>query len=228
VDAIVARFACETDWESALPPRAAGWGWHAAQAAKRAADFVLAAAALVVVAPIILLLALAVAVESPGPLFYPWRVLGYRGRRFTGYKIRTMVPDADRLKASLLHRNEMTGPAFKMRDDPRVTRVGRWLRKYSLDELPQLWSVMVGDMSLVGPRPPSAAEFVRFEAWQRCKLSVRPGITCLWQVSGRSEISEFSEWAQLDLEYIQCWSLGLDVSILRRTIPTVLSGRGAY
>jgi lipopolysaccharide/colanic/teichoic acid biosynthesis glycosyltransferase len=179
-------------------------------------------------APVLVIIALAVAFTSPGPVLYEWRVLGRRGRPFVGYKFRTMVRDAERLKRKLWTRNEMTGPVFKMRRDPRVTAVGRLLRKYSLDELPQLWSVLKGDMSLVGPRPPSPEEFADFEPWQRGKLAVTPGITCLWQVSGRSEIRDFEEWMRLDRQYIQQWSLGLDVRILLRTIPVVLKGNGAY
>jgi lipopolysaccharide/colanic/teichoic acid biosynthesis glycosyltransferase len=139
-----------------------------------------------------------------------------------------MVPNADALYAGLLAQNEMSGPVFKMANDPRVTRVGRVLRKYSLDELPQLWSVLLGDMSLVGPRPPLQREWEQFEPWQRQKLAVTPGITCLWQVSGRADIRDFDEWARLDLEYIQRWSLALDAAILLRTVGAVLARRGAY
>jgi lipopolysaccharide/colanic/teichoic acid biosynthesis glycosyltransferase len=155
-------------------------------------------------------------------------VLGRHAQPFIGYKFRTMVTDADALKDQLRARNEMSGPVFKLRNDPRVTGFGRWLRRYSIDELPQLWSVLKGDMSLVGPRPPSAEEFLQFEPWQWHKLAVTPGITCLWQVGGRSEINDFAEWAALDLEYIRRWSLWLDAQILLRTVPAVLSARGAY
>ena len=223
-----ARIAAAVAFESALPPRASGWRWRAGQALKRGIDLVIAGAALLVLLPVFAAIALVVALDSPGPVFYPWRVLGYRARRFTGYKFRTMVEGADHLKSSLMHLNEMTGPVFKMRNDPRVTRAGRILREYSLDELPQLWSVVKGDMSLVGPRPPSPREFVQFEPQQHLKLAVRPGITCLWLVSGRSEIRDFDEWVRLDLEYIRRWSLWLDFKILCWTIPTVLSARGAH
>jgi lipopolysaccharide/colanic/teichoic acid biosynthesis glycosyltransferase len=138
-----------------------------------------------------------------------------------------MVPDADKLKQQLLAFNEMQGPVFKMRNDPRVTRLGRFLRKFSLDELPQLYNVLKGDLSLVGPRAPLREEVERFEFWQRRKLSVKPGISCLWQVNGRGEIRNFDEWARLDLEYIQNASLLLDLKIILMTIPAVLSGRGA-
>jgi lipopolysaccharide/colanic/teichoic acid biosynthesis glycosyltransferase len=139
-----------------------------------------------------------------------------------------MVPNADALKAQLMEKNEMSGPVFKMKNDPRITPVGGLLRKFSLDELPQLYSVLKGDMSLVGPRPPLVTEVYRFENWQRRKLSMRPGITCLWQVSGRNDIADFDEWARLDLQYIDNWSLVLDIKILMKTIPAVVWGRGAH
>jgi lipopolysaccharide/colanic/teichoic acid biosynthesis glycosyltransferase len=196
--------------------------------AKRIMDLILSATGLIVLAPLFLLIALAIKLSSPkGTVFYPWHVLGKNGKPFVGYKFRTMVPDADQLKQELLGFNEMQGPVFKMRNDPRITRLGRFLRKFSLDELPQLYSVLKGDMSLVGPRPPSRLEAEKFEFWQRRKLSIRPGISCLWQVNGRNEICAFSEWARLDLEYIQRASLCLDLKIILLTIPAVLSGRGA-
>lgn len=139
-----------------------------------------------------------------------------------------MVRDADRRKRELLKHNEMQGPVFKMRDDPRVTSVGRLLRRYSFDELPQLWSVVRGDMSLVGPRPPLVTEYENFEPWQKRKLSVVPGLTCLWQVSGRSDIKDFDEWVRMDLQYIDDWSLQLDLKIIFQTFTAVLMGRGAY
>jgi lipopolysaccharide/colanic/teichoic acid biosynthesis glycosyltransferase len=216
------------DWAAVLPARATGWRWRAAQRLKRFLDLAVASALLVVLAPVYLVTALAVRLSGPGPILYPWKVLGRNGRPFVGYKFRTMVPEAEALKPKLLERNEMRGPVFKMREDPRVTTIGRWLRKYSVDELPQLWSVLKGDMSLVGPRPCSAEEFARFEPWQRAKLAVTPGITCLWQVEGRNEITDFEEWARLDLRYIRQWTLRLDLGILARTLPAVLRGRGAY
>jgi exopolysaccharide biosynthesis polyprenyl glycosylphosphotransferase len=197
--------------------------------AKRAIDVAVSAALLVLLSPVFLLLALAVKLTSPdGPVFYRWRVVGVNRKPFTGYKFRTMVANAEQLKPALLEQNEMQGPVFKLRGDPRITPLGRILRRYSLDELPQLWSVLRGDMSLVGPRPPFAEEASRFEFWQRRKLSVKPGITCLWQVNGRNEIQSFDQWARLDLEYIESASLWLDCKILLKTIPVVLRGRGAY
>jgi exopolysaccharide biosynthesis polyprenyl glycosylphosphotransferase len=195
---------------------------------KRFMDCVVSSAALILFAPLFLLIALAIKLSSTkGPIFYPWHVLGKNGKPFTGYKFRTMVPEADKLKEQLRAFNEMHGPVFKMRDDPRVFPFGRYLRKFSLDELPQLYSVLKGDMSLIGPRPPSAEEAERFEFWQRRKLSVKPGISCLWQVNGRNEIRDFSQWARLDLEYIEKATFLLDLKIMLLTIPAVLSGRGA-
>jgi lipopolysaccharide/colanic/teichoic acid biosynthesis glycosyltransferase len=196
--------------------------------AKRAIDVVGACAALLLGAPLYAALALLVLVTEGRPVFYRWDVVGLNGRPFRGYKFRTMVPDADALRAELLQRNEMDGPVFKIRHDPRVTRIGRFLRRHSLDELPQFWSVLKGDMSLVGPRPSSPAEYAQFTPEQRRRLSVTPGITCLWQVLGRNDISEFGEWVRLDLEYIDRWSLALDLKILLRTALVVFSGRGAW
>lgn len=228
VPEVVLRVRRELDWESLLPARAAGAGWRWQRRLKRLLDIVVSFSLLVLLSPLLLVLALLVRLSSPGPIFYPWKVLGARARPFVGYKFRTMVVNAEALKSQMLAHNEMTGPVFKMRNDPRVTRVGRLLRKYSLDELPQLWSVLVGDMSLVGPRPPSAEEFAAFAPWQHGKLAVTPGITCVWQVSGRSEISDFDTWARLDLEYIANWNLWLDLKILLQTVPVVFGGRGAY
>jgi lipopolysaccharide/colanic/teichoic acid biosynthesis glycosyltransferase len=223
----VLRISLDTDWSAALPPHAGSRSWQAQRAVKRALDIILALAGLIVLMPLFAAVAVLIKLTSRGPVFYEWRVLGRHAEPFTGYKFRTMVVDAEELKAGFMHRNEMRGPVFKMRDDPRITRIGRWLRRYSIDELPQLWSVLKGDMSLVGPRPPAPEEFVAFEPWQRGKLAVTPGITCIWQVEGRSQISDFAQWAALDLDYIRRWDLKLDLWILLRTIPAVLSARGA-
>lgn len=196
-------------------------------AAKRAIDVFCAAVCLTLSSPLLLCVGLAVKITSRGPVLYRWRVVGQGGRPFTGYKFRTMVPNADALKAQLAASNEMTGPVFKIRNDPRVTPLGRILRRYSLDELPQFWSVLKGDMSIVGPRPPLESEYARFTEVQKAKLAVKPGITCLWQIKGRSDITDFDEWLQLDLEYIERWSLALDISIMLATIPAVLTARGA-
>jgi len=194
---------------------------------KRVMDLALAVVLLLVLSPFFLLIALAVRLTSSGPILYRWPVVGQGGRYFAGYKFRTMIEDADRRKSELLVNNEMRGPVFKMENDPRVTRVGRFLRRFSLDELPQLWSVLKGEMSLVGPRPPLQEEYEQFSDWQKQKLAVKPGITCLWQVSGRNRIRDFDEWVRLDLKYIQEWSLWLDIKIMFKTAIAVISARGA-
>jgi len=193
---------------------------------KRIMDIVVSALGLIVLSPLFLIIAALVKFTSPGPVFYGWRVVGFNKRLFKSWKYRTMVENADELKNELWDKNEMKGPVFKIRDDPRVTPVGRVLRRFSLDELPQLYSVLKGDMSLVGPRPPLVGEVNRFESWHRRKLSLKPGLTCLWQVSGRNEIRDFDERAKLDLEYIDNWSLWMDLRILFKTAGVVLSGSG--
>ena len=196
--------------------------------AKRILDIAFSSSLLLLLSPLLLLTALVLKLNSPkASVLYRLHWLGKNGRPFTGYKFRTMVPDADKLKKQLLAFNEMQGPVFKMRNDPRVLPLGKLLRKFSIDELPQLYSVLKGDLSLVGPRAPLREEVERFEFWQRRKLSVRPGITCLWQINGRGKICNFDEWVRLDLQYIQEASFLLDLKILLRTIPAVLSGRGA-
>ena len=193
---------------------------------KRTLDVIVSALLLVLLSPIFLLLSWLVKLTSPGPVLYEWKVVGENGRPFSSHKFRSMVVEADQLKDSLLAKNEMTGPVFKLSHDPRITTVGAWMRRYSLDELPQLYSVLIGDMSLVGPRPPLQSEYKHFTEYQKQKLSVKPGITCLWQISGRNNIRDFDEWVSLDLEYIQNWSLWLDVSILAKTFFAVVSGSG--
>jgi lipopolysaccharide/colanic/teichoic acid biosynthesis glycosyltransferase len=195
---------------------------------KRAIDIGLSALLLVVFGWLFLLIGVLVWLESPGasPFFGQERV-GKAGRRFCCWKFRSMHPDADAQLASLLERNEAEGPIFKMRRDPRRTRVGGWIRRWSLDELPQLWNVLKGEMSLVGPRPATPREVALYEDWQLQRLETPPGITGLWQVSGRSELG-FAEQVVLDIMYIENWSLGLDLRILLRTVPAVLSGKGAF
>jgi exopolysaccharide biosynthesis polyprenyl glycosylphosphotransferase len=195
--------------------------------AKRAFDVVVAAAVLLVAAPLLLLAAVAVKLDSRGPVLYRQERVGRRGRRFTMLKIRSMAADADARRAALAAANEADGPLFKVRHDPRVTRVGRLLRRLSLDELPQLVNVLRGEMSLVGPRPALPSEVVQWEPELFERLRVPPGITGLWQVQGRSE-SRFSDYRRWDLYYVDNWSLLHDVAILLRTIPAVLSRRGAY
>jgi lipopolysaccharide/colanic/teichoic acid biosynthesis glycosyltransferase len=195
---------------------------------KRLADIAISAALLALLAPVFILVAVAIKITTPHlPVFYKWRVIGYKGQPFTGYKFTTMELDADERLNELLDRNEMTGPVFKIKDDPRVTPLGRFLRKYSINELPQLWSVLRGDMSLVGPRPAFRHELQRYELWHKRKLCVRPGLTCLWQVSGRNQINNFDDWVRLDLEYIDNWSLWLDFKILLRTVWAVAGGSGS-
>jgi len=194
---------------------------------KRTMDIVGSSVTLVVLSPVLALAAIAVLVTSPGPIFFVQERIGRGGRPFRMYKFRSMRKDADKVRDLHEHSNERSGPIFKIRKDPRITHVGRLLRKLSIDELPQLVNVVRGDMSLVGPRPPLPGEFRRYRAREMQRLSVTPGMTCIWQVSGRSEI-DFSDWVELDLEYIRTWSLRLDLKLLLLTIPAVISGRGAY
>ncbi|MCP3984542.1 MAG: sugar transferase [bacterium] len=198
----------------------------AALALKRALDVAGAAVGLVLVAPILIVAALGIKLSSPGPILFRQIRCSLNGRRFVMPKLRTMGVGSDLRKDDLGELNEMDGPVFKIRNDPRVTPVGRLLRRYSLDELPQLWSVLKGDMSLVGPRPPVPGEVASYKTFERRRLSMRPGLTCLWQVNGRNEIG-FEDWVRLDLEYIDTWSLVSDFRILVRTLPAVLSGHGA-
>ena len=208
------------------PRLAGGRDVRAAMGLKRLMDIGLSAVLLVFLSPLFLAIALLVKITSTGPAFYGVDWVGQGGRRFRGYKFRTMIVGADRQEAELQSRNEMRGPAFKMENDPRITPLGRFLRRYSLDELPQLWSVLKGDLSLVGPRPPRAHEYARFTPFQMGKMAVKPGITCLWQVEGRHRISDFDDWVRLDVRYIETWSLWLDVKILVRTAGVVLRGTG--
>ena len=194
---------------------------------KRVFDVTLSALALVVLFPLFLVLTLLVSLTSEGPVFYRQIRCGLGGRRFTLLKFRSMVSNADDLLPHLEQLNEVDGPVFKMRNDPRCTVVGRWMRTSSLDELPQLWNVLRGDMSLVGPRPPLPSEVEQYEPWQRRRLRMRPGLTCLWALEGRSRL-HFNRWVRLDLLYIDNWSVWLDFKILLKTIPTVLSSRGAH
>jgi exopolysaccharide biosynthesis polyprenyl glycosylphosphotransferase len=197
-----------------------------ALAGKRFADIALSGLLLVAIAPLLGLIALVLRLTSRGPVLFRQLRCGLNGRKFTLLKFRTMVDGAHDLLDDVRHLNEMSGPVFKSSSDPRVTPVGRFLRRWSLDELPQLWNVFRGDMSLVGPRPPIPEEVDRYERWQRRRLSMKPGLTCLWQVSGRNDL-DFEDWMNLDLEYIDNWTPMLDVKILARTIPAVLLGRGA-
>ena len=165
-------------------------------------------------------------ISSNGPILYPWKVVGKDGRYFQSYKFRTMVFNADLIKNELKDLNEMSGPFFKMENDPRITKIGRILRKYSIDELPQFFSVLIGDMSVVGPRPPLESEYKVFTDFQKKKLKVKPGITCLWQVDGRNDINDADEWINKDLEYISKRSFTFDIYIIFKTILTVFKGTG--
>jgi exopolysaccharide biosynthesis polyprenyl glycosylphosphotransferase len=196
------------------------------RAIKRAIDIGVSATALTLLSPLLVTVAALIKLTSRGPLLFRQARVGQHGHQFNMLKFRSMVVNAEELKARLLAQNEQQGPVFKMKSDPRITRVGRFIRKYSIDELPQLLNVLRGEMSLVGPRPPIPAEVAKYEAWQRRRLSVRPGLTCVWQVSGRNEIS-FEEWMYLDMQYIDHWSLQGDLQLLVKTVPVVLTGRGA-
>lgn len=210
---LVFRTVPEASWESVL---------------KQMMDFVGALALLLISSPVLLLAAVAVKFTSPGPIFFRQQRSGLNGRPFILYKFRTMVTNAEQLKHELAAMNEMSGPVFKVSNDPRITRIGRLMRKFSIDEFPQLINVLRGEMSLVGPRPLPVDEVKRFnDLAHRRRLSVKPGLTCLWQISGRNNVKDFKDWVRLDLEYIDNWSLWLDCKILCRTVPVVLVGTGA-
>jgi exopolysaccharide biosynthesis polyprenyl glycosylphosphotransferase len=194
---------------------------------KRMLDLFLASTILLMALPVMMLVALAIRLDSPGPVLYVQERIGLHGRRFRFYKFRSMGVDAERRRQEVAFLNEAQGPVFKIRNDPRLTRVGRWLRKTSLDELPQLINVIHGEMSLVGPRPPLPAEVEQYRSADAVRLMVKPGITCLWQVRGRSNCS-FDQWMAYDREYVQRLSLSLDLSILLRTVWVVVSCQGAY
>jgi len=197
-----------------------------ALAAKRAFDVLVSATVLLLLAPFLAVLTVLIKYDSPGPVFFKQKRVGLNGREFDLYKFRSMVTDAEKRLAELRAKNEMSGPVFKMTHDPRVTRIGQFIRKTSLDEFPQFWNVLRGEMSVVGPRPPLPSEVKQYQRWQRRRLSVKPGITCTWQVSGRNNI-DFDQWMRLDLHYIDNWSLWQDVQICLKTVPAVLSARGA-
>ena len=195
---------------------------------KRLIDVCGSAMLLLVLAPLLLFSAILIKLSSRGPVFFTQERVGLHKRRFKVIKFRTMVDGADRQQQRLEHLNEADGPVFKIKDDPRITRVGKFLRRFSIDELPQLINVLKGEMSLVGPRPLPLRDVERIAVrWHKRRLSMKPGLTCLWQVNGRSDVS-FDHWVHMDLEYIDKWSLWLDLVILLKTIPAVLKGAGAY
>jgi exopolysaccharide biosynthesis polyprenyl glycosylphosphotransferase len=189
-------------------------------------DFCASAVGLVLISPLMLVIALAIKATSKGPVIFSQERVGLNGRIFKMYKFRSMVINAEELKAQLADMNEMSGPVFKIKNDPRVTKVGKFLRKTSLDELPQLWNVLKHDLSLVGPRPPLPSEVNKYDPKYYKRLSVMPGITCIWQISGRNKV-DFEQWMELDAEYIERWSFWLDMKILAKTVPMVLRGMGA-
>lgn len=193
---------------------------------KRLIDIAFAGAMLIFLSIPLTIIGLAIWISSGRPILFKQKRVGLNGRLFTLYKFRSMDPDAENQKLQLVAKNEMHGPAFKLKDDPRITRIGKFLRRYSLDELPQLWNVLRGDMSLVGPRPPIPGEVTLYERRARRRLSMRPGLTCVWQVSGRNSITDFDSWVKLDLDYIDNWSLSKDLLILLKTVPTVILGNG--
>ena len=194
---------------------------------KRLIDILVSGLLLLVLSPLFLLVAFLIKIASKGKVFFKQERCSLNGRRFILYKFRTMVIDAEVHLQDLLILNEMNGPVFKITNDPRITKIGRFLRKFSIDEFPQLYNVFKGDMSLIGPRPPIPSEVEKYDSWQRRRLSMRPGLTCLWQINGRNKVKDFNTWTKLDLEYIDNWSLWLDVKIFLKTIPAVLFGKGA-
>ena len=193
---------------------------------KRLLDILISLIALFLISPILLATAIVIWIDSSGPILFKQKRVGLNGRTFTFYKFRSMVKDAGQIRSRFGHLNEMSGPVFKIREDPRLTKVGKFIRKYSIDELPQLFNVLKGDMSLVGIRPPIPEEVEKYEGWQRRRLSMKPGITCIWQVRGRNQV-DFDQWMKMDLHYIDSWSLMLDLKLLFKTIPAVLFKKGA-
>ncbi len=194
---------------------------------KRIIDILGSSIALLLFFPLMIIASLGILISDGRPIIYNWNVIGLNKKPFKSWKFRTMIKNADQMKKDLIDLNEMDGPVFKIKNDPRIFPFGKLLRKWSIDETPQLFSILIGDMSLVGPRPAGPIELEGYESWHRRKLSVKPGLTCLWQVNGRNKISKFDDWVKLDLEYIDNWSLILDFKILLKTIPAVLFGRGA-
>ena len=194
---------------------------------KRALDMAIAAMGMFACLPVFMVVAIAIKADSKGPIVFIQERVGQNRRRFRTFKFRTMIDGADAVQADLEHLNEASGPVFKIRDDPRVTRVGKWLRRTSVDELPQLYNVLRGDMSLVGPRPLPVRDVEKMDVrWHKRRFAVKPGITCLWQANHREP--NFDEWIKADMEYIDNWSLALDLKILLKTIPAVLMGNGAH
>lgn len=199
---------------------------YAALLAKRTMDILLSGLVILLGMPFFLIIMLLIKLDSEGPIFFKQKRSGFKGKVFDVYKFRTMVVNAEELKAKLMQQNEMTGPVFKMTNDPRITRVGKWLRKSGIDEFPQFLNVFLGDMSIVGPRPPLPAEVAQYERWQLRRLAMKPGITCLWQIAPSRNSISFEEWMRMDMEYIDNWSLLLDVIIIFKTVRTIVRADG--
>ena len=193
---------------------------------KRGIDVIVAGVGLILLSPIITIVACAIKLTSKGPIFFLQKRVGKNGELFNMYKFRSMVVNAEELKEKLKHKNEMSGPMFKMKDDPRVTKVGKFIRKTSLDELPQLWNVLKGDMSLVGPRPSLPKEVEQFDSWMFKRLTVRPGLTCYWQVSGRNNI-DFEDWMKLDVKYVEERNFWIDIKLIFKTVGVLFGDKNA-
>ena len=193
---------------------------------KRAIDIVGSIVGLVLLSPILLIVAIAIKLESKGPIIFSQKRIGLKGKEFKMYKLRSMVEDAEKLKKDLMKSNEMSGPMFKMKDDPRVTRVGKFIRKTSIDELPQLINVLKGDMSLVGPRPSLPKEVKKFKPWMKKRLEVKPGLTCFWQVAGRNNI-DFEDWMKLDIKYVEERSFLVDIKLIFKTFFVLFGDENA-
>ena len=194
---------------------------------KRAIDIIGAGSGLLLLSPVIVIVACAIKFTSKGPIFFSQKRVGKNGKIFDMYKFRSMVVNAEELKEKLAHQNEMSGPMFKMKDDPRVTKIGKFIRKTSLDELPQLWNVLKGDMSLVGPRPSLPKEVKQFEKWMYKRLTVKPGLTCYWQVSGRNNI-DFEDWMKLDISYVEDRNLWIDIKLIFKTVLVLFGDKNAH
>jgi len=193
---------------------------------KKILDIIFSLVLIIIFIPIYAIISILIKFSSKGPILYEWNVIGQNGIPFKSWKFRTMIVNADEFKFKLSDKNEMIGPVFKIQNDPRITKIGKFLRKYSLDESIQFVSVLKGDMSLVGPRPAGSIELKNYKQWQTRRLSVVPGLTGPWQVSGRNKVNHFDDWVKLDLEYIDNWSLLLDIKILFKTIPAAFKGTG--
>lgn len=195
---------------------------------KRVFDICFALFLLPFIFPVMFVIAILIKLDSKGSIIFTQIRTGLNEKEFNCYKFRTMIPNAEMLKDSLQHLNEMVGPVFKIKDDPRLTRIGKHLRRFSLDELPQIFNILKGEMSFVGPRPPTPSEVIHYKPWQKERLEVKPGLTCLWQISGRSNIQEFDDWVKMDIEYIKNASMKEDIRIILKTFPVVFSKKGAY